>query len=101
VIAVALAPAPPPLVRSPLTPAQSGRTFRLAKGGTATLRLPGGWSWTEPTASSRAVELTPVEFFVDPGYSEWKLDARARGTVTIRSVGRPGGRRFVVTLRVV
>ena len=104
VTAAALAaatPTPPPFVKAPLTPAQSGKTFRLAKGRTATLRLPGGWMWTEPTPSSGAVELTPVEYFVDPGYSEWQIDAHARGTVTIRSLGTPGPRRFVVTLRVV
>ena len=98
---------PPPFVKAPITLAQSGKTFRLAKGRTATLRLSGSWTWTEPTTSTGAVELTPVEFFVDPGYSEWQVDARARGTVTIRSVGTPGcescglsARRFVVTLRV-
>ena len=59
-----------------ITPAQSGKTFRLAKGGTATLRLSSRWAWTEPRVSSRAIDLTPVAFFVDPGYSEWVVKAR-------------------------
>ncbi len=84
----ALAPAAP--AERLITQAQSGKTFRLAKGAHATLRLSGRWSWTEPKVSSPAIELTPVLFFRDPGYSEWTLTARARGTATIRSLGTPG-----------
>jgi uncharacterized protein (DUF58 family) len=72
-----------------ITPAQSGKTFHLRKGGKATLRLPGRWSWTQPRVSSGAVELTPVAFFRDPGYSEWVVRARARGRATIKATGAP------------
>ena len=84
-LAIAAVAAPRPAI----TQAQSGKTFRLAKGGNATLRLSGRWVWTEPRVSSRAIELTPVEYFVDPGFSEWVVRARGRGTATIRSVGKP------------
>ena len=39
--------------------------------------------------STKAVELTPVEYFVDPGFREWTIEARKSGAATIRSVGRP------------
>jgi len=72
-----------------ITPAQTGKTLRLANGGGATLRLSGRWSWTQPRVSSAAVELTPVAFFRDPGYSEWVVHARAPGRATIRALGTP------------
>jgi hypothetical protein len=85
-VVVAAALAGPPRT---ITQAQSGKTYTLAKGGTISLRLSGRWAWTEPRASTRAIELTPVSYFVDPGYSEWTVSARARGTATIRATGTP------------
>ena len=72
-----------------ITPAQTGKTIHLAKGRQATLRLPGRWQWTQPRVSSRAVELTPIAFFRDPGYSEWVVTAKTRGKATIRARGAP------------
>ena len=63
--------------------------LRLAKGDSATLRLSNRWRWSEPRVSTNAVELTPVEYFVDPGFREWTIDARTSGRATIRSVGKP------------
>src|SRR4051794_2059577 len=76
-------------VRPPLTQASSGTTVRLAKGESAILRLSNRWQWGEPRVSSGAVELTPVEYFVNPGFREWTIDARKRGRATIRAFGRP------------
>jgi predicted secreted protein len=108
VVAVALAAAPAVAAapaRAPITQASSGKTFHLAKGQSATLRLSGRWHWSEPAASSRIVELTPVEYFIDPGFREWTIRARRRGVATIRSYGRPNcstctltARRFRVTI---
>ena len=75
--------------RPPITQAASGKVVRLAKGESATLRLSNRWRWSEPHASTKAVELTPVEYFVDPGFREWTIEARGRGSATIRSVGKP------------
>jgi hypothetical protein len=91
-----LAPPAPAIV----TQAQSGRTYRLVTGREVSLRLSGRWGWTEPRVSGPGLELTPVLYLRDPGYSEWRVRARGRGTFTIRSVGTPA-RRFVVTIRVV
>jgi hypothetical protein len=92
-------------VRPPITQAASGKTVHLAKGESATLRLSNRWHWSEPDVSSTQVELTPVEYLVDPGFREWTIDARKRGRVTIRSLGRPNCsacaravRRFVLTV---
>ena len=92
-------------VRPPITQAASGKTIRLAKGENATLRLSNRWHWSEPRVSSNAVELTPVEYLVDPGFREWTIEARKRGRVTIRSLGRPScsacalaTRKFVLTV---
>jgi hypothetical protein len=73
--------------RPPITQASSGKTFHLAKGTTATLRLSNRWQWSDPVASTSAVELTPVEYFVDPGFREWKIDAQHTGRATIRATG--------------
>ena len=91
VLALALVVAAPAAAapRVLITPAQTGKTLRLANGGSATLRLSGRWSWTQPRVSSAAVELTPVAFFRDPGYSEWVVHARAPGRATIRALGTP------------
>jgi len=89
--------------RRPITQADSGKSFRVPRGGEATLRLSNRWHWSDPRASSGAIELTPVEYFVDPGFREWNIAARARGTVTIRAAGTPNcdactARRFRVTI---
>ena len=109
VVAVALAAAPAvaaaPSGRAPITQASSGKTFHLARGQAAKLRLSERWRWSEPTVSGRAVGLTPVEYLVDPGFKEWTIRARRRGVATIRSYGRPdcsnctlAARRFRVTI---
>jgi hypothetical protein len=85
IVAVAASSATPP----PITMRSTGKTFRLAKGGTATLRLSSRWHWSDPLVSTKAVELTPVEYYVDPGFREWMIHAHKRGRVTIRSVGKP------------
>jgi hypothetical protein len=101
ILVVSAASAPKP----PITQASTGKTFRVAKGGTMTLRLTNSWRWSEPVASSRAVELTEVNYLVDPGYREWTIDGQHVGRATIRAYGRPkcvhcpgAIRRFAVTV---
>jgi hypothetical protein len=71
----------------PITQAASGKTLHLATGGSMTLRLANRWRWSEPHASSSAVELTPVEYLADPGFREWTIDAQHAGRATIRATG--------------
>jgi hypothetical protein len=89
----------------PITQADSGRTFRLHLGRSETLRLSSAWVWSPPRPGSRAVELTPIMYFRDPGFTAWNVRARAPGTATISSVGKPAcspcglaTRRFRVTV---
>jgi hypothetical protein len=104
-VAAAAAMAASSATPRPITERSSGKTFRLAKGATATLRLSNRWEWTEPRVSTEAVELTPVEYFVDPGFREWTVEARRRGRATIRATGRAcaacatRGFRIVVVVR--
>jgi len=86
-LAVVLAVGASSASKPPITQASTGKTFHLAKGGSATLRLSNRWSWSDPRVSSKAVELTPVEYYVDPGFREWTIDARRAGRATIRSIG--------------
>ena len=41
-------------------------------------------------SAAAASNCIPIEYFRDPGYSEWRVVAVARGTFTIRSRGTPG-----------
>ena len=45
--------------------------------------------------------IVPVLYERDPGYREWEIRARRAGRATIRSVGVPGPKSFVVAIRVV
>jgi hypothetical protein len=92
-------------VRPPITQASSGKTVHMAKRENAILRLSNRWHWSEPRVSSNVVELTPVDYFVDPGFREWTIEPRKRGRATIRAFGRPScsacslaARRFVLTI---
>jgi predicted secreted protein len=89
----------------PITQADTGKTFRLARGDEATLRLSNRWLWTTPRTRSSAVELIPVEYFVDPGFREWRVEAHARGKAIVRATGKPncsvctrGARTFRITI---
>jgi len=82
---VAASSATPP----PMTQRSTGKTFRIAKGATMTLRLSNRWRWSDPSVSTKAVVLTPVAYLIDPGFQEWRVDARKRGQATIRSLGKP------------
>ena len=85
--------------RPPLTQASSGKTIHLGARGSATLRLSERWRWTEPAVSTKAVELTPVEYYVDPGFREWAIHAHKSGRATIRSVGTPNCSTCALTTR--
>ena len=105
VLATILAAGASSASRPPITQASTGKTFHLTKGQSATLRLTNRWRWTDPRASSNAVELTPVSYYVDPGFREWTIDAKHVGRATIRAMGTVGcvrctlaARRFAVTV---
>ena len=72
----------------PVTYADSGKTMRVARGSTLTLRLGAQRVWNQPRLSSNAIELTPVLFFRYPGFQEWTITARRLGKTTMTAIGR-------------
>jgi hypothetical protein len=86
-IGVAGATATP--VRRPITQDDSGKTFRLARGADVTFRLSNRWIWSTPRSSTKAIDLVPVEYLIDPGFREWRVEGRARGRAIVRAYGKP------------
>jgi hypothetical protein len=68
-----------------ITEADSGESFMLRLGSATSLRLSG--TWDEPTVRGQAVELIRVDYFQDPGFSEWLVRAVRPGTATITARG--------------
>jgi hypothetical protein len=81
--------APTPETGDAITAADSGRSFTLAPGDETSLRLSSEYVWSEPSVSGGALQLSPVDYFQDPGFSEWLVRAAAPGTATISSLGEP------------
>jgi hypothetical protein len=80
----AAAPAP-----ATITERDSGASFTLAAGAETSLRLSGVYEWSEPTVSGDAVQLARVDYFQDPGFTEWVVQAVSAGTATIAARGTP------------
>jgi hypothetical protein len=81
-------PAPAPQ-QSPqvITEADSGASYALPMGGETSLRLSSDWVWEEPVVDGDAVQLAPVNYIQDPGFTEWLVTAVAAGEATITSSG--------------
>jgi hypothetical protein len=82
------AAAPAPFAkRAPevLTQRHHGKTFTVRVGRELSFRLPSG-SDAEPRASSRAVDLSRVDYVVDPGFREWIVGAQRPGRVVVSAV---------------
>ena len=81
-------PAPAPQ-QSPqvITEADSGAAYALPMGSETSLRLSSDWVWEEPVVDGDAVQLAPVNYIQDPGFSEWLVTAVAPGEATITSSG--------------
>jgi hypothetical protein len=72
-----------------ITEADSGESFTLPAGSELRLRLSGDYEWSEPTVHGGAVELVRVDYFRDPGFSEWVVHAARSGTAKIAARGTP------------
>jgi hypothetical protein len=72
-----------------ITEADSGESFSLPRDSQTSLRLSGEYLWSEPKVRGDAVQLTPVNYFQDPGFSEWSVLAVRPGTATIAAQGTP------------
>lgn len=80
---------PPSAAPQTITEDDSGESFTLASGSETELQLSGEYSWSEPTVRGDAVQLTRVDYFQDPGFSEWLIRAVQPGTATIAASGTP------------
>jgi hypothetical protein len=78
--------APPPQT---ITEADNDASFTLSPGSGTSLRLSGQYVWSEPTLRGDAVALARVDYFQDPGFSEWAVLAVRRGRATIAARGNP------------
>jgi predicted secreted protein len=72
-----------------ITEADAGRSLTLAEGAETSLQLSSEYVWTDPVLEGAAVELSPVDYLQDPGFSEWLVHAVGPGTATISSLGEP------------
>ena len=99
------------VARPAITERDGGKTFVVRKGGVRTLRLSTeSYRWNGPNVRGTAIRLVPVNYVRDPGFREWTIRGRARGTARITAVGSslragcdPGPcavRIFQVTIRV-
>lgn len=77
-------PAPPIL-----TDVDDGRSIGLALGAETSLRLDSAWFWDEPVIQGDAIELTRVDYFTDPGFTEWIVTARQPGDAVLTATGEP------------
>ena len=82
--------APPPRAApQTITEVDNGASFTLSPGSGTSLRLSGQYVWSEPTLRGDAVELARVDYFQDPGFSEWAVLAVRPGRATIAAHGDP------------
>ncbi|HXN05020.1 MAG TPA: hypothetical protein VN895_09335 [Candidatus Acidoferrum sp.] len=70
-----------------VTEIDGGRCLKLVVGRTAELRLTGTYRWNTPQFSGNAVEVIPIAFLRDPGYSAWEVRAMRSGTLAISASG--------------
>lgn len=87
------------VTRTVITERDSGKTFHVSRGHERTLRLSNRYVWTEPRVIGSAVRLIQVNYFVDPGFQEWTIRARARGTARVSAIG-DGATRKLFRIRV-
>lgn len=83
-----------------LTEGDSGRTVTLGRGGTVQVRLSSRWRWEAPSVDGDSIVLVRVDYESDPGFRAWVVHAVHAGDAVIRANGRPGPRRFRMTVHV-
>jgi hypothetical protein len=72
-----------------ITERASGKTFTFTPKTNARLRLSSHESWTPPHVRGKAIQLVAVDYFRDPGFSEWVIHILGTGRATITSSGEP------------
>jgi predicted secreted protein len=72
---MATSPEPVPAV---VTQADDGRLISLTVGAEIPLRLDSSWAWDQP-----------VDYFADPGFTEWIVTAVQPGDAVVTAAGAP------------
>jgi predicted secreted protein len=83
---MATSPEPAPPV---LTQADDGRLISLTVGAEVPLRLDSSWAWDHPAVDGDVVTLTQVDYFADPGFTEWIVTAVQPGDAVVTAAGAP------------
>jgi hypothetical protein len=47
------------------------------------------YTWDEPSVDGEGLEIAPVDYLVDPGFSEWRISATRPGTAVVTAAGAP------------
>lgn len=77
------------------TLADTGKRVSLAIGESVSIRLGGPWLWRGPIVDGNAVMVAPVDFLIDPGYSQWAVQGVRAGSARVQITGEadcPTGR---------
>ena len=72
-----------------ITERDSGSTISVTTQTQASLRLSNQYVWDPPQVTGAAIELDPVQYFANPGFSEWSIRITGTGEATIASSGMP------------
>ncbi len=70
-----------------LTERDTGELVEIRTGESVPLRLSSTWVWDAPRLDGTAVELTPVNYFTDPGFQEWIVSAVVAGEAVVSATG--------------
>ncbi len=72
-----------------ITEKDSGKSFSINKTTNAYLRLSNQFIWSKLELSTKSIQLVSVNYLLDPGFSEWVIQAIEVGKTIIRSSGAP------------
>ncbi len=70
-----------------ITEALDGAVLLMGLGEERLLQLDSVWAWDTPLLDRPGVELTQVDYMLDPGYFEWIVTAIEPGTVNLVATG--------------
>ena len=81
--------APPGTAPEMLTEDDDGATVSLEPGAELPVRLGNDWVWDLPQVTGTAIELVPVDYAQDPGFTEWMVETRDAGISNVSIFGEP------------
>lgn len=67
----------------------AGGAYALTGDQRVVIRLANSWVWNGPEVTGDAVEVVPVQYRVDPGYTEWEIRPIKSGVTSLTWHGTP------------